>query len=193
VPRNGYSLLELMFVLATAATVGGIAVPQLLASLDAYRAAGAVRYVSTRIHRTRMEAISRSTNAALQFVQNGTGYSIGMYVDGNGDGVRTADIETAVDPRIGMVERLPDNFPGIDFGLLPGLPPVDPGGVAPGSDPIKLGSSHLLSYTAAGTSSSGSVYIRGRTGSQYVVRVFGDTGRVRTLKFNAGTRQWSPS
>ena len=51
---------------ATVVTLAGIAIPQLLAGLDDYRAAGAARYLSTRIQRTRMEAVKRSTAAAVQ-------------------------------------------------------------------------------------------------------------------------------
>jgi Tfp pilus assembly protein FimT len=120
---KGYSLIELLFVLSTAATVGAMAIPPFLAAVDAYRTAGAVRYISPRIQRTRMEAVSRSTNAAMQFVSLGTGYSFGIYLDGNGDGVRAQDIRNGVDRRLGAVERLPDNFAGVDFGLLPALPP----------------------------------------------------------------------
>jgi hypothetical protein len=43
-----------------------------------------------------------------------------------------------------------------------------------------------------GTSSTGSLYIRGRGTAQYVIRVMGETGRVHVLKFNARTRQWKP-
>ena len=139
-----------------------------------------------------MEAVTRSANVAMQFVETTTGYAYGMYVDGNGDGVRTADIKKAIDRRLGAMERLPDNFAGVDFGLLPSLPPVEPGSPAPGTDPIKLGASNLLSYSATGTSSSGSVYIRGRSGAQYVIRVLGDTGRTRILKFDARSGQWKP-
>ena len=188
--KTGYSLIELLFVISATATASGIAIPPLLTALDDYRTAGAVRYISTRIERTRMEAVTRSTNAALQFVQGGAGYSYGIYVDGNGDGVRTADITKGIDRRLGAIERLPDNYAGVDFGLLPGLPPLDPGGPAPGTDPIKLGNSNLLSYSSIGTSSSGSVYIRGRSKAQYVIRILGDTGRTRVLKFDTRSRQW---
>ena len=190
--ERGHSLLELLFVLSAMATLGGVAVPPLLTALDEYRTAGAARYVSARIQRTRMEAVNRSASVALQFVESGTGHSYGMYVDGNGDGVRTGDIASAVDLRIGAVERLQDNFPGVAFGVLPGLPPVEPGSPAPGFDPIKLGAGNLLSYSATGTSSSGSVYIRGRGQSQYVIRILGDTGRTRMLRFDPRGRQWKP-
>jgi type II secretory pathway pseudopilin PulG len=189
---HGYSLLELLLVLGIVVTLTGIAIPQILATLDDYRVSGAARYVATRIQRTRMEAVSRSTAAAMQFVQTGGSYSFGVYSDGNGDGVRTQDIRDGIDPQMAAIERLPDTFSGVEFGLLPGLPPVDVGGAAPGEDPIKLGASNLLSYSPVGTSTSGSVYVRGRGQSQCVVRVFGDTGRTRVLKFDVRTRQWRP-
>jgi hypothetical protein len=190
--ESGYSLLDLLFVVCVVATMSGVSVPPLVAALDDYRIAGAARYISTRIQRTRMEAVSRSANVALQFVQTGSGYSYGVYVDGNGDGVRTADINKGIDRRLGALEHLSDNFSGVDFGVLPGLPPVEAGTLAPGSDPIKLGAGNLLSYAATGTSSSGSVYICGRSKAQYVIRVLGDTGRTRVLRFDARARQWKP-
>jgi hypothetical protein len=139
-----------------------------------------------------MEAVSRSANVAIRFVQAGTGYSYRVYTDADGDGVRTDDVTNGVDPPLGVAERLSDNFSGVDFGVLPGLPPVEAGSPAPGTDPIKLGSSNLLSYSSIGASSSGSLYIRGRGSAQYVIRVLGDTGRVRILKFDARLHQWKP-
>ena len=190
--KTGYSLIELLFVMSAAATASGIAIPPLLTALDDYRTAGAVRYIATRIQRTRMEAVTRSTNVAMQFVQVGAGFSYGTYIDGNGDGVRTEDIKDGSDSPLGAIERIPDNFSGVDFGVLPGLPAVESGTSPPGTDPIRLGGSNLLSYSPTGTSSSGSVYIRGRSQAQYVIRVLGDTGRARVLRFDALTRQWKP-
>ena len=71
-------------------------------------------------------------------------------------------------------QRLSDEFPGVDFGVLPGLHPVDPSGPAPGRDPIRFGSRHMVTFTAHGTSTPGSLYIRGRDSAQYVIRVFGE-------------------
>src|SRR5436190_838918 len=60
-----FSLIEIMFVLGTAATVSAVAVPETLASLDDSRTAAATRYVATRLQRTRMEAVSRSSSVAV--------------------------------------------------------------------------------------------------------------------------------
>ena len=190
---TGYSLLELTFAVGLVGTLGAIAGPQLLAGVDDVRAAGAVRYVSGRLQRARMEAVARSVDVALQFVQTSGGYTYAEYRDGNGNGIRTRDIQRGVDPQITAVERLPDQFAGVDFGVLPGLPAVDSGGAAPGTDPIKLGLSNILTFTALGNSSSGSLYVRGRRNAQYVIRVFGETGKTRVLKFDGRARQWRPS
>jgi type II secretory pathway pseudopilin PulG len=187
----GYSLIELLFALGLIVTLGAIAVPQLLTSVDDVRAAGAVRYIATKLHQVRMEAVVRSSDVAVYVVQASGGYQFATYLDGNGDGVRTRDIQSRVDTQLTPFERLPDRFSGVDFGVLPGLPPVDSGSSAPGTDPIKLGSSNILTFTALGSSSTGSLYVRGGRGSQYVIRVYGETGKTRVLRFDAQQRRWT--
>ena len=157
-----------MFVLVLSLTLGAVAAPQLLAAVEDVRAAGAVRYLATRLQQARMEAIVRAADVGWQFVASEGGYTYAPYVDGNGNGIRTRDIQGGTDPPIGVVERLTDHFAGVDFGVVPGLPPVDSSGTPPGTDPIKLGSSNILTFTALGTSSSGSLYVRGRRNVQYV-------------------------
>ena len=115
-----------------------------------------------------------------------------LFQDGNGNGVRTRDIQRGADRQIQAPERLRDQFTGIDFGTLPGLPPIDPAGSPPGDDPIRLGSSDILTFSALGTSSSGSLYIRGRRTAQYVIRILGESGKTRLLKFDSNARQWKP-
>lgn len=188
--RAGYSLLELVFVLGLAVTVSGMAAPQLLSGLDDYRTAGAARYISARMQRARMDAVMRSSEVAIQFSQVGRGYTYAAYRDGNRNGVRTRDIQSGADPPVGSAERLTDHFAAVEFGVEAGLPAVD-GGAPPGGDPIRLGASNLASFSSNGTATAGSVYIRGRH-AQYVVRIFGTTGRVRILKFDRAANQWKP-
>jgi type II secretory pathway pseudopilin PulG len=192
ISSRGYSLLELVFVAGIATTLGAVAVPQYLTAIDDYRAAGAARYVSARFQRARMEAVMRSADIALQFTSSAGSYAYAVYVDGNHNGVLTREIERGIDRRVGPVEQLPDQFPGVDFGAIPGLPAIDAGGTAPGSDPIRLGAGNCATFSAVGTASSGTVYIRSRRDAQYAVRIFGATGKTRMLKFDPGTRQWRP-
>jgi type II secretory pathway pseudopilin PulG len=189
---GGYTVIELLFVMGVTVTLTAIAIPQLLTGLDDTRTAGAAQYVSTRLQRARMEAVLRSSSVAMVFAQDAAGYSYAIYVDGNGNGVLAYDIQRGIDRRIAAPERLVEQFGGVDFGTTPGLPPVDPGGTAPGSDPIHLGSGNSASFAPTGTSTSGTIYVRGRGGAQYAVRIFGDTGKTRRLKFDRATWQWKP-
>jgi len=185
----GYTIVELLFVLGTAATLAGVAVPQALAGLDDFRAANAARYIAARLQRARMDAVMRSADVGLQVAAVPGGYVYTVYVDGNRNGVRSLDIQRGIDKRLVPPERLPEQFTGVEFGALPGLPAVDPSSTPPGTDPIRLGSANVATFSAAGTSSSGSLYICGRH-AQYVVRIYGQTGKTRVLRFDVRSRQW---
>jgi hypothetical protein len=180
-------------VLGTAATVSAVAIPETLATIDDSRAAAAARYVSTRLQRARMEAVTRSGSAALRLTRQSDHYDFTTYIDTNHNGVLSKDIQSGIDRVIQPADRLGDHFPGVDFGAIPGLPAVDPSSTAPGSDPIRLGSSDMVTFTSTGTATSGSLYIRGRRNAQYVVRVYGETGKTRVLKFLPGSSQWIPA
>jgi type II secretory pathway pseudopilin PulG len=188
----GYSLVEITFVAGLIATLAAVAVPQTLASIDDLRTSAAARYLSLRLQRARMEAIARSSEVAIQISLTAGGYAYATYVDGNGNGVRTSDIRQGVDRQIAPPERLPDNFSGVDFGALPNLPAVDSGGTPPGADPIRLGGADIASFSPNGTSSSGSLYVIGGRNAQYVVRLYGQTGKTRVLRFDPGAKQWKP-
>ena len=49
------SLIEIVFVLGVAAKVGEVAIPETLSALDDMRAAGAARYVSTRLSKSALQ------------------------------------------------------------------------------------------------------------------------------------------
>ena len=187
----GYSLVELIFVLGLVATLSGVAIPEMLAALDDFRATGAARYVAARLQRARMEAVMRSAEVTVKFMRTPAGYAFAVYVDGNRNGVRSADVANGIDRLLSGPERLTDNFREVDFGTFDGLPPVDAGAPAPGNDPIRIGVSDMATFTAKGTSSAGSLYIRSRR-TQYVIRIFGATGKTRLLKFDVRSHQWKP-
>src|SRR5262249_28915860 len=164
----GYSLVEVLASIAIITTIAAAAIPGVLATIDDARTYGAAWYVSTRLQRARMDAVMRSARVGVRVVATGGSYEFTVYADGNGNGVRTADIQRGVDKALTLAERLPLLFRGVDFGVAPNVPAVD-GGSPPGSDPIKLGSGNILTFSPAGTSSSGSLYIRGARKAQYVV------------------------
>ena len=120
---------------------------------------------------------------ALRFVHDGSGISFQTFVDDNHNGVRTADIAAAVDRPIDDPTRLPELFPGVAIALAPEL----------GRDPVQIGASDLLSFSPLGTATSGTIYVRGRDGTQLAVRVLGVTGRTRVLRYVPHTGEWVES
>lgn len=185
-----FSLIELVFVLGVAATLAAGAVPALLSGVDEVRTAGAARYIAARLQQTRVRAVARTVDTALRVTRDSSGFLITTYEDGNRNGILSADITSGVDRRVGPPERVPEQFPGVEFGALPGIPGAD-GSVAPGNDPVRLGASDRVTFTPLGTATPGSLYIRGRR-AQFVVRIFGETGRTRILKYHERTRSWLP-
>ena len=182
-------MLELTFVVAVMATLTGIAVPALFAGLDHTRTAAAARYLESKARLARMQAVAQSAAIGIRFEKHEASYRFAMYVDGNFNGIRTADIGRGVDRLISPYERIGDQFPGVAFGIVDGVPGV--GGAAGGVDPIRLGRSDIMTFTAAGTATSGTVYIRSRKGHQYAVRILGATGRTRVLEFDVGADTWT--
>src|SRR5688572_4801797 len=185
----GYTLIELLLVTSIVATLAALSVPVTAGVLDEVRTAMAARYLEGRIMNARATAIRRSTCVALRFEPIDDDYRYGEYWDSNGNGVRSAEIASGLDPEIAPAEFLGSRFPGVTFGLHAGIADVD-GERSTTTDGVRFGSSRILTLGPDGTASSGTLYVRGRRG-QFAVRVLGVTGRTRVLRFHPGTGQWT--
>jgi len=183
---------ELAVALGVAGTVTATALPPLLTSLDDARVAGAARYLSSRLAEARMDAVSRSSQVALRFSLVDGLYTFAVYRDGNHNGVLTRDIERGIDPLIFGPEKLSHNFRNVEFGVQPGLPPIQSGDPSPAGDPIKLGAGNSVSFSTLGSATSGTIYITGPSRAQFAVRVFGATGKIRAYRFDRRTGKWLP-
>jgi hypothetical protein len=138
---------------------------------------GAARYLAARLAYARSQAVARSANVAVLLTIAGDTATVAMYVDENGNGVRTRDIASGIDRLMATPVTLGSLFPHVILAL---------------NDPAETltTASALMSFTPLGTASSGTLYLRGRDGSQYAVRVLGATGRTRVLRYTAATRAW---
>jgi len=181
---RGFTLLEAIFVAGVACVLAAVAVPQLLAPIDRARGLSAARYLATRMALARAQAVSRSAAIALRFESSARGITFSLYQDGNANGVLTRDIQSQTDRIIDGPVLLADGFPGAEIGLLPGVP---------ATEPVQLGGGSIMSFTPSGTASSGSIYIRGKDGTQWVVRVLGVTARARVLRYVWSSGQWVPA
>ena len=170
----------MLFVSGLLTILAAISVPAFTAGLERSRARAAARYLVAQMALVRTQAVTRSTTMALRFQRATGGLTIAVYADGNANGVRVRDIDAGFDHLVERPVRLEDLFPGVVVGV-----PVSSDGEA-----VELGGSELLSFTPDGTSSSGSIHILGRDGSQFVIRILGVTGRTRLLRFDPTTHQW---
>jgi Tfp pilus assembly protein FimT len=174
-------LPEILFAMALLGILSAISVPNMLAAVDRSRGAGAARYLASRMALARARAVGRSTMVALRFEDGPGGTSFSVVEDGNGDGVRTTDIEQQIDGEIEAPVLLSDRFPGASIGLTAGTP---------AANPVALGGTTILSFSPNGTATSGSVYVVGRDRTQWVVRVLGVTARARVLRYDRAMNAW---
>jgi type II secretory pathway pseudopilin PulG len=179
-PR-GFTLIDLVFSCTALCVICAVAIPQTMTTIERARGFAAARYLASRMALARAQAVSRSTTIALRFIEGPTGVTIAVIQDGNRNGVRARDIDLQIDRPIGAPLMLSDLFPGVQIGLA---------SQTSDTDPLQLGGSNILSFTAHGTATSGSVYIRGRDGTQWMVRVLGATGRTRVLRYVPGSGEW---
>jgi type II secretory pathway pseudopilin PulG len=188
---DGFSLTELAIGVALLLTLSAVAAAPVATAIDESRTWGAAHYLAARMNLARADAVKRSVFVALRIQPDGRFYRWTFYADGNGNGVRTADITANVDKPVAPADGLHLKFSGVTFGIVDGVKSIDPGpDLVAGSDPVRFGKSDLVSFSPDGSATAGTIYIRGRGHQQAAVRVLGVTGRVRPLWFNFVTHQW---
>lgn len=189
----GYSLVEMLVVMAVAAGGAALSVPVLTSATDSAEASAAARHVAGLVARARFEAARRNRVVALRFTTEGGEPAFSLVADGDGDGVSAADVLAGVDVDIRPPDWLSDHFGGARFAVAGTMPAIDGDGTLTGLDPpIRLGAAQQLSLGPLGTATSGTLYIASRRGVQYAVRVAGVTGRVRVLRYVPGVERWQP-
>jgi hypothetical protein len=173
------------------ASLGVPALAMLHTGLERHRTEAAARFVVSRVEESRALAIRSQRSVGLRFDTTSGSPRFEQVMDGNGNGLRSDELARGIDLRLTAAMRLDHYMPETAFGIGETMPGIDgESTLERGGSPIRLGPSHLLSFSPAGTSSSGTVYVLGRQGEQYAVRVLGATGRVRLLRFDARRRAW---
>ena len=170
--------------------LGAIAIPTMQSLQDRDAARSAARYLANRLGVARIEALRRNTNVSLRFDPEDIGRTR-LFADGDGDGVRQADIDDGIDFALGPAVHITELFRNVSLRIPSAVPAPDDGGTLDArSDPIRIGSSNLLSFSPLGSATSGTIYLAARTGPQLCVRVLGATGRTRVLWFDTANQSW---
>lgn len=188
---GGYSLVEALVVLVFVALMTGLAVPALAELRARGRAAAGARYMAVLFQQMRWQSVARSRAHGLLFEHDGQGWTWRVVQDGNGNGMRTAEVSRGVDPTLSgphrldhVVEQVRPGFPG--SGPFPRVPPR-PGIIDDTTDPVQFGRSNLVSFTRLGRASSGTLYVTDGRRELYAVVLFGPTARVRVWRYDRGS------
>ncbi len=190
--ERGASAIDLILATAVAAVLLALAIAPTGPLARQARGEGAARFIATRVRALRAEAVSSGRTTGLWFERTAEGAIVMHAVaDGNANGIRRADIISGLDPPLGAPIRIDEAFPGVRFAVAQPLPGIDGSeDLAAGTDPIRLGTSDILSCTPTGTATPGTVYLSGPDGAPWAVRVLGATARTRILTFDAGRNTW---
>ena len=193
---RGFNLVELVVALAIFAMLALIAAPPLMSASAALRVELAATELAGALHHARSLAVRHSANVAVRFYTEPAKGRVAFtcYRDGDGDGVRNADIASGVDPQM-LPMRWFSHFGGrVGFGFPPGNPPRDPGDprrrLSRLTDPIRFNNSELASFDPLGGSTPGSLYVSDGRRHLSVVRLHGRTGKLRILRWDPDADAW---
>ena len=192
---SGFSLVELLAATAIGASMLMIAIPSAQGLYASVRIHTAGQEAAMTFRVARMTAIRTGREAAVRIEILPGGYRLGIYSDGNGNGVLTREILSGKDKpapgahgwdrgdvRIGILHgvRVPD--PSSPSKPLTGI-----------DDPVRFNRSDICSFSPLGECTPGSLYLTDGRSRMAVVRVYNRTGRIRVLYYVAGSRRWEES
>jgi type II secretory pathway pseudopilin PulG len=184
----GSSYVEVLVGLAIVSILATLAVPATAYSIDASRARDAAGFLTARLRLARQQAVFQTASAGLVFDAVDGRWQIRACQDGNGNGLRRADIASGVDHCPDGPFELDRMFRGVTIAVDSNMP--GPEGEPGSTDPVRFGGSDIASFSPEGSATAGSVYVRSARGQQYAIRVANVTGRTRVLRYDMGSKTW---
>jgi Tfp pilus assembly protein FimT len=193
VTDHGAALIDIIVAVALSMLMAAIAVPVIGGTLDRERTIVGAQYLAGQLMRARLDSLKRGRAVAvrIEIVDERTQFQ--LFADGNGNGVSQRDIDRGVDLPVSSREWLDGQARGIALRVNQDI--TDVAGtttLSAGDDPLRIGNTSLLTFTPLGSATNGTLYVAALRGPQMAIRVFGATGRVRVLTFDAQSRQWHP-
>ncbi len=182
----GLSLIEVLLALSLTMAAAGAAIPAVLEVNRAMKLRAGIAFITGYLQQARLQAMTRGRPVGIRFRESGADWRIAAFVDGNGNGIRNADIDAGIDRALDTELSLAARAPAVRLARLAGVPDVngDPGGSA-----VRFGASGIATFDPDGSSSSGSVYLTdGR--SQLAVTVTPATGRIRVRRWDHRRQLW---
>ena len=190
---RGAAFIDIIVATSLCFLMAAIAVPVIGGTLDRERTLIGARYLAGLLQRARLESLKRARPVAVRVEVIGDRTQLRLFADGNGNGVRQHDIDYGIDLPLAPIEWLDDQIRDISLRINQVVTDVSGAVVLePGDDPLRIGNTSLVTFSPVGSATSGTLYVAAHRGPQMAIRVFGATGRVRVLMFDAQSRQWHP-
>ena len=195
--KSGFTLLELLVATTILGLLATLTVPPLRQQIAQHRVRLAASEVASTLWTARGSAVRYGVAVAVRFElkesdANTAAAVFSLYADGDGDGVRTADLSAGTDPRIGRPARLLHVGKGVRFGIPEHLEPREftgSGRLDRLDDPVRFGRSDLASFSPIGTASPGTVFLTDGY-HLFAVRVYNRTGKIQILRYVREREQW---
>ena len=186
---SGYSLIELLTVLAVIGLIALCAVPAFATYRRRMSVMAAADQLRSIFRLARSRAIATNHNVGVKFIA-GREWTYAIYEDSNGNGVLNEDIARGIDRRITRPAVVMPSFHIATIGLLKTTvkdPDGDP--LKPDASPVQFGRSTICSFSPIGSSTPGTVYLIDGGGQLWAARCTGNGGRVRVLRYGGG-KKW---
>jgi hypothetical protein len=186
---------EILVAIAVLAALVLAAAPAAAHLRNGGRAAAGARWVATSFAAERWRAVTLARAGGYHFAPDAGVWSWLAVEDGNGNGLRTAEVRTGTDRARDLRRRLGRDVDGVEFGIPPGGPfpeaPPGTGTIGSGEDPVRFGRSDLVSFSPDGSASSGTLYVTDGMDGLFAVVLFGPTARVRVWRYDRRSGRWT--
>ncbi len=188
-------MLDTMVTLAVIGLIAVLALPSLFNWASGLRVELAAGEMAGILHLARGYSVRHHSKVAVKF-RTGPGGVVthALYRDGDGDGVRSADIASGVDPEVRPPRRLAHFGRLIRFGFPAGEAPRDPGDPRRRldrlEDPIRFNRSDLASFNPRGTATPGTIYLTDGRHHLSAVRVNNRSGKISVLHYDRDAEIW---
>lgn len=190
---RGIALVDVLAATGLSLVMAAVAVPVIGATLDREHVIVGTQYLAAHMQRARLESLKRAAAVAVRLEVLDGRAAVQLFTDGNGNGVLQKDIDRGVDRALTDVTWLEQHARDVSLRINQRV--TDVAGVAEldaGDNPLRIGNTSLVSFSPLGSSTSGTLYVAAQRGPQMAIRIYGATGRVRVLTFDAQARQWRP-
>jgi hypothetical protein len=191
----GHSLPDVLAVLAVVGLAASAAVPAVGEAVANARTGAGARQMALAFQAARWTAVATGVSHGLFFEHDAVGWRWTLVRDGNGNGLRVAEVRSGRDEVVEGPRRLEQRVNGAALGFPPGrrfprIPPAH-GLLEDDGDPVRFGGGDLVSFGPLGTSTSGTLYVTDRRRTLFAVVLYGTTVRVRVWRWDTRRERWT--